>query len=68
MPCTQPDECSYRKTQITYDILGYLAEHPGAQDTLEGIIEWWLLEQEIKRQTGKVKEALTEACIQRTDS
>lgn len=54
------DECSHGKSQITYDILGYLAEHPEAQDTVEGIIEWWLLEQQITRQTSKVREALAE--------
>jgi hypothetical protein len=54
------DECSHGKSQITYDILGYLAEHPEAQDTVEGIIEWWLLEQQITRQTNKVREVLAE--------
>jgi hypothetical protein len=46
------------KSQIAREVLAYLAEHPKAQDTLEGIIEWWLLEREIKRQTTLVKEAL----------
>jgi predicted transcriptional regulator len=27
---------------------------------LEGIVEWWLLEQEIKRRTAAVQEALAE--------
>jgi predicted transcriptional regulator len=48
------------KSQTAYEILAYLAEHPDAQDTLEGIMEWWLLEQEIRRETAKVKEALAE--------
>lgn len=60
MPCTKPDEWSNGTSQIAYDILGYLAEHPEAQDTLEGIVEWWLLEQQIKHQTAKVKETLAE--------
>jgi hypothetical protein len=46
------------KLQITYEILGYLVEHSGAQDTLEGIVEWWLLERTIRHQTLEVKEAL----------
>jgi hypothetical protein len=37
-----------------------LAEHPDSQDTLEGIVEWWLLEREIKHQTALVREALAE--------
>jgi hypothetical protein len=48
------------KSQIGYQILTYLAEHPEAQDTVEGIAEWWLLERQIKFQTASVKEALFE--------
>lgn len=29
-------------------ILGYLAEHPRAMDTLEGIAEWWLMRQQVR--------------------
>ena len=45
---------------IADEILAYLVKHPEAQDTLEGITEWWLLEQQIKRETAKAKEALEE--------
>jgi len=48
------------KPQVVYKILAYLSEHPQAQDTLEGIVEWWLLEQQIKCRTVQVKEALAE--------
>jgi predicted transcriptional regulator len=48
------------KLPVAGEILAYLAEHPGAQDTVEGIVEWWLLEQEIKHHTTQVKEALAE--------
>ena len=47
-------------SNIAYKILDYLAEHPKSRDTMEGILEWWLLEQRIKNQTKKVKEALSE--------
>ena len=43
-----------------YDILKYLVRHPQAQDTVEGIVEWWLLEQRIVDAMGKVKSALAE--------
>ena len=46
------------KGQIAYQILEYLVDHPEAQDTLEGIVEWWLLERTIKSQTLSVREAL----------
>ena len=39
-------------------ILGYLERHPQAQDTLEGIAQWWLLEQEIRVQISRVKASL----------
>ena len=47
------------KSQIGNEILAYLVENPKAQDTLEGIVEWWLLERQIKFQTARVKEALS---------
>ena len=50
--------CVMDKTQIAGDVLDYLSAHPEAQDTLEGIIEWWLEEQQIIRQTSRVKDAL----------
>lgn len=45
---------------MAYDILAYLSEHPDAQDTLQGIVEWWLLEQEIKSRISQVERALAE--------
>jgi hypothetical protein len=46
------------KSQIAEDILRYLTKHPRAQDTIEGISEWWLLEQDIGRRTAEVREAV----------
>ena len=50
--------CVTDKAQIEREILAYLAEHRGAQDTLEGIAEWWLLEQRIVTRAAEVREAL----------
>ena len=52
--------CLSGRLEIAYEILAYLAEHPEAQDTLDGIVQWWLLEQKIKHQTNIVKEAVAE--------
>jgi predicted transcriptional regulator len=40
--------------------LSYLIEHPDSSDTLEGIAQWWLLEQRIKPRIAMVKEAVDE--------
>jgi len=37
-----------------------MLEHTRAQDTLEGIVEWWLLEKKIERNTAEVKSVLDE--------
>ena len=39
-------------------ILAYLCENPDAEDTLEGIVEWWLLAEDIKWRTAEVRQAL----------
>lgn len=46
------------KRETAYRILAYLLENPNAQDTLEGIVEWWLLDRFTKSSAAKVKEAL----------
>lgn len=43
---------------LAYDILAYLNEHGDAQDTVEGIAEWWLLRQSISRCASNVEETL----------
>jgi Fe2+ or Zn2+ uptake regulation protein len=43
---------------VAHQILNYLFENPDAQDTLEGIVQWWLLDRKIERQTVEVQEAL----------
>jgi hypothetical protein len=48
------------RDEIACQIMAYLAEHPEAQDTLDGIIHWWLLERNIIHQSSKVKKALKE--------
>ena len=52
--------CSSEKDAVASEILSYLANHPQASDTLEGILEWWLLQQKIEYQTRVVRDALAE--------
>ena len=56
----KPDLLIRDKAQIGNEILAYLVDHPNAQDTLEGIVNWWLLERAIKFQEAQVKKALAE--------
>ena len=49
-----------QKNDIAHEILSYLVDHPDAQDTLDGIIEWWLMEQKIKCKPEMLKEILSE--------
>lgn len=48
------------EVDVAHQILAYLHANPDAQDTLEGIIEWWLLDQNIKRQSERVRQALAQ--------
>jgi hypothetical protein len=52
--------CEVDRPLITRQVLVYLTEHTGAQDTLEGIVEWWLLEQRIIHQTEEVNKVLAD--------
>jgi len=47
-----------KKEQLAEEILQYLIDHPNAQDTLKGIVTWWLLERTIRHRTALVKEVL----------
>lgn len=42
----------------SHKILGYLMENPDARDTLEGIVDWWLLQQDIKRNVALIKKTV----------
>ena len=52
--------CTTEESEIARDLLGYLINNPEAQDTLEGIVEWWLLQMKLESRTTKVKEALAD--------
>ncbi len=43
---------------MALDILRYLSSHPHAQDTLEGIVEWWLLQQRIENTLRAARAAI----------
>ena len=49
----------YDETQETsHKILAYLMDNPDAQDTFEGIVDWWLLRQDIKRNVTLIRKTV----------
>jgi Fe2+ or Zn2+ uptake regulation protein len=44
--------------ELAEAILQYLAEHPHAMDTLEGIAEWWLMRQQVRVQVNALARVL----------
>jgi hypothetical protein len=46
--------------QVQRGILNYLTQHPHAKDTLQGIIEWWLVDSRQTPGVADVQEALDE--------
>ena len=57
-PNAIPPQEAVTKNDVENRILAYLERHPEAQDTLHGIIQWWLMEQEIRYHRNLVEEAL----------
>jgi len=51
------------RLQIACRVLRYLSENPNAQDTLEGVVEWWLLERLTTNHATRVKETLAELVL-----
>lgn len=48
------------ESEIAQAILDHLRRNPDAQDTLSGIVEWWLPSREIRSRTATIKKALNE--------
>jgi hypothetical protein len=54
-----PEEEERRhEEKLANAILEYLAEHPQASDSLEGIAEWWIMRQQIRVEVTTVAKVL----------
>ena len=49
-----------RKRRVEALILTYLSRNPTAEDTVDGILEWWLVHEEIRYRMQEVEAALVE--------
>ena len=50
----------WRRSRIARALLNYLRKFPDAQDTIDGIAEWWLPDQRIRSAPPALKGALNE--------
>jgi hypothetical protein len=57
-PSIPEEEERRHEEKLAEAILKYLAEHPQASDTLEGIAEWWIERQRIRAEVTNVTKVL----------
>jgi len=55
---SMPDYKRWREKEIADAIVEYLAEHPQASDTLEGVAEWWIMRQQVRAEVNTLKKVL----------
>jgi hypothetical protein len=41
-------DCWWSEADISQAVVDYLAEHPQAMETLEGIAEWWIMRLQVR--------------------
>lgn len=44
--------------EVADAVLAYLRAHPGAADTLHGIVRWWLPQQRYSRESDRIEAVL----------
>jgi hypothetical protein len=60
------DVCLPDKSQVAREILTYLGKHPDAQDTVEGILQNWLLDRRDKYTPTIVQEVVKDLVLEGT--
>lgn len=59
----RPSQCVPADPYLTSpasEILDYLARHPDAQDTIDGILHWWVLDSCIRNWAPKIAETVAQ--------
>ncbi|MGO4700708.1 hypothetical protein [Dyella sp. 2RAB6] len=56
-PRQDPQQTSWREVEGA--VLAYLAQHPDAADTLDGIVSWWLPQQRYETERQRIEQALS---------
>jgi len=46
--------------ETSHKILAYLLDNPDAKDTFDGIMNWWMLQQDIKRNVALIRKTVEE--------
>jgi hypothetical protein len=61
-----------RDAELARAVMGYLAEHPQAMDSAQGIAEWWVMRQqvgvEVTAVTKVLQQLVDEGQIEKVDS
>ena len=55
---TEQEEKYAREQHLAEAIISYLAEQPGASDTVEGIAEWWIMRNHVRVEVTMVERVL----------
>jgi hypothetical protein len=57
-PSRYPLDDSQRQEDLARCVLAYLAEHPQATDTLDGIAEWWVMREQVRIDVNLLEQVL----------
>jgi hypothetical protein len=60
----KPDQAIFSQP-VAREILAYFISNPNANDTVEGIVEWRLLEQRIRHSVAEAEATLTELVVRK---
>ncbi len=48
----------WSEEELSEAVMEYLSEHPEAEDTLEGIAEWWVMRRQVRSEVAALREVL----------